>query len=102
VPCERRISGWLPSGIFDLSDLSYPTVIGRMKGITTKLPEAVARQLEEQARQSGRSIAALIRERIEAPLRDDGSVYAISDDLAGSLAGSRLPATNARPRFRRQ
>lgn len=102
MPCERRISGWLPSGIFDLSDLSYPTVIGRMKGITIKLPEAVARQLKEQARQSGRSIAALIRERIEAPLRDDGSVYAISDDLAGSLAGSRLPATNARPRFRRQ
>ena len=88
-------------GVADLSDLSYPIVMGGMKGITIKLPEALARQLKEQARQSGRSIAALIRERIETPLRDDGSVYAISDDLAGCLAGSRLPATNARRRFRR-
>lgn len=75
--------------------------MGGMKGITIKLPEAVARRLREQARQSGRSVAALIRERIEAS-RDDGSVYAISADLAGSLAGSRLPATNARSRFRRR
>jgi hypothetical protein len=29
-------------------------------------------------------------------------VYAVSADLAGSLAGRRLPATNARARFRRQ
>jgi hypothetical protein len=28
-------------------------------------------------------------------------VYAISADLAGSIAGGRLPATNARARFRR-
>ena len=75
--------------------------MAEMKGITIKLPEAVARRLREQARQSGRSIAALIRERIEAPSHGDGSVYAISADLAGSLAGSRLPATNARSRFRR-
>ena len=72
-----------------------------MKGITIKLPEAVARQLREEARQSGRSVAALIRERIETPFRDAGSVYALSSDLAGSLAGRRLPATNARARFRR-
>ena len=88
-------------GIAGLSGMSYPIVMGGMKGITIKLPEAVARQLREQARQSGRSVAALVRERIEAPPRDGGSVYAISADLAGSLAGSRLPATNARPRFRR-
>jgi predicted DNA-binding protein len=75
--------------------------MGGMKGITIKLPDAVARQLREQARQSGRSVAALIRERIEAAPHDSGSVYAISADLAGSLGGSRLPATNARTRFRR-
>lgn len=72
-----------------------------MRGITIKLPEAVARQLRDQARQSGRSVAALIRERIEAPHRDGESVYTASADLAGSLAGRRLPATNARTRFRR-
>ena len=81
--------------------MSYLTAMGGMKGITIKLPETVTRQLKEQARQSGCSVAALVRERIEAAPRDDGSVYAISADLAGSLAGSRLPATNARPRFRR-
>lgn len=72
-----------------------------MKGITIKLPEAVARQLRDEARQSGRSVAALIRERIDAPRHGSGSVYAASADLAGSLAGGRLPATNARSRFRR-
>jgi len=72
-----------------------------MKGITIKLPEPVARRLREEARQSGRSVAALIRERIEAPRHVGESVYAISADLAGSLAGSRRPATNARNRFRR-
>jgi hypothetical protein len=76
--------------------------MGGMKGITIKLPEAVARRLREEARQTGRSIAALIRERIEAPPHGGGSVYAMSADLAGSLAGRRLPATNARRRFRRQ
>jgi hypothetical protein len=72
-----------------------------MKGITIKLPEAVAQRLREEARQSGRSVAALIRERIEVPRQGGGSVYAITSDLAGSLAGSRLPATNTRRRFRR-
>jgi hypothetical protein len=72
-----------------------------MKGITIKLSEEVARQLRDQARQSGRTVAALVRERIEAPAHDRGSVYAITADLAGSLGGSRLPATNARARFRR-
>ncbi|PWU00799.1 MAG: hypothetical protein C5B51_24470 [Terriglobia bacterium] len=87
--------------IAELSDQGYPMKMGGMKGITVKLPEAVARQLREQARQSGRSMAALIRERIEAPFRDGGSVYAVSADLAGSLSGRNLPATNARARFRR-
>jgi hypothetical protein len=75
--------------------------MGSMKGITIKLPEAVSRQLRAQARKSGRSVAAIVRECIEAPRRDGGSVYAISADLAGCLSGGRLPATNARARFRR-
>lgn len=75
--------------------------MGAMKGITIKLPEAVVRRLRNQARQSGRSVAALVRERIEAPHRGGESVYTISADLAGSLAGKRLSATNARSRFRR-
>ena len=80
----------------------YVTLLAMgMRGITIKLPEAVARQLRDEARQSGRSVAALIRERIEAAPRNRGSVYAVSADLAGSLAGRRLPATNARSRFRR-
>jgi predicted DNA-binding protein len=72
-----------------------------MKGITIKLPDAVARRLKEQARQSGRSVAALVRERIEAAPADAASVYSITSDLAGSVAGSRQSATNARSRFRR-
>lgn len=61
----------------------------RMKCITIKVPQAVARELREQARQSGRSIAALIRERIEVPPRAAGSVYAISGrgPAFGGLAG---------------
>jgi hypothetical protein len=39
--------------------------MGGMKGITIKLPEAVAQRLRQQARQGGRSVAALIRERLE-------------------------------------
>lgn len=76
--------------------------MGSMKGITIKLPEATLRRLKQQARQTGRSVAALVRERVEAPLdRGDRSVYAITSDLAGGLAGGRRPATNARRRFRR-
>jgi len=75
--------------------------MGGMKGITIKLPEALAQQLRDQACQSGRSIAAIIRDRIEASAHESASVYAISADIAGSLSGSRLPATNARGRFRR-
>jgi hypothetical protein len=72
-----------------------------MKGITVKLPEPVARKLKEQARQSGRSVAAIVRELIETQPRGGGSVYAITADLAGCLAGGRRPAANARSRFRR-
>ena len=81
--------------------MSYPSIMSSMKGITIKLPEGVVRQLRAEARQGGCSVAALVRERIEAQPLDGGSVYAISADLAGSLAGGRVPATNARSRFRR-
>lgn len=73
-----------------------------MKGITIKLPEATLRHLQEQARKTGRSVAALVRERIEgAANRSVPSVYALTGDLAGSLAGRRSSATNERRRFRR-
>ena len=72
-----------------------------MKSLTIKLPEALARKLQEQAQQSGRSVAALVRERLETPADGGGSVYAISADIAGSLAGGRLPGSNTRRRFRR-
>ena len=75
--------------------------MGAMKGITIKLPEATVRQLRQQARQSGRSVAALVRQLVEAPPSSGGSVYALTADLAGSVAGGRRSATNARSRFRR-
>lgn len=88
-------------GIANLSGISYLMAMGAMKGITIKLPEATVRQLRQQARQSGRSVAAIVRELVEAPPDGGGSVYALAADLAGSLAGGRKPATNARRRFRR-
>jgi predicted transcriptional regulator len=72
-----------------------------MKSLTIKLPESVARRLQEQAQQSGRSVAALIRERLETAENGAGSVYGLSADIAGSLAGGRTPASNTRRRFRR-
>jgi len=75
--------------------------MGAMKGITIKLPETTVRRLRQQARQSGRSVASLVRELVEAQPATGGSIYAITADLAGSLTGSRQPATNARRRFRR-
>lgn len=77
--------------------------MARMKGITIKLSETTLLRLRQEARASGRSVAALIRERIEAPSsRGEESVYALSSDLAGSVAGSRKAATNARRRFIRR
>lgn len=76
--------------------------MGAMKGITVKLPEETVLRLRKQARQSGSSVAALVRELIDAPPQGGGSVYAITSDLAGSIAGGRQPATDARGRFRRE
>jgi predicted transcriptional regulator len=73
-----------------------------MKAITIKLPEATLRRLKDEARATGRSVAALVRERVEVlPGADRPSVYALASDLAGCVAGSRTPATNERRRFRR-
>lgn len=73
-----------------------------MKGITVKLPETTLRQLRQEARATGRTVAALVRERVEAlPHRGSQSVYEITSDLAGSVAGDREPATNKRRRFAR-
>jgi hypothetical protein len=73
-----------------------------MKGITIKLPDTTLRQLRQEALETGRSVAALVRERVEAlPGKASESVYALTSDLAGSLAGGRQPAANTRRRFRR-
>lgn len=73
-----------------------------MTGITIKLPDTLLRRLRQEARATGRSVAALIRDSLEAvPNRGNRSVYEISSDLAGSVAGDRKPATNHRRRFTR-
>jgi hypothetical protein len=73
-----------------------------MKGITIKLPETTLRRLKHEARATGRSVAALVRERVEAPPDGgDRSVFAMTSDLAGSLAGGRRAATNERRKFGR-
>jgi len=71
-----------------------------MKGISIKLPEATLERLRREANATGRSVADLVRERLDAaaPPSSD-SVYALTSDLAGSLAGSRKAATNERRRF---
>lgn len=74
-----------------------------MKGITVKLPETTLRRLRHEARTTGRSVADLIRERLDAtPRRGARSVHEIAADLAGSVAGGRKPATNERRRFARR
>ena len=73
-----------------------------MKAITVKLPDTTLRRLRQEARMTGRSVAALIRERLEAVShRGRRTIYEISADLAGSVAGSRKSATNDRRRFTR-
>jgi hypothetical protein len=73
-----------------------------MKGITIKLPEATLKRLRQEARVTGRSVADLVRERLEAAaLQPVESVHSLTSDLAGSLVGSQKAATNERRRFRR-
>jgi hypothetical protein len=92
------------SGIPDLAQEGYTDPARRpgMKGITIKLPERTLQQLKREAASTGRTVGALVRERVEAP--DDQaarSVYDLTADLAGAVAGGRRPATNQRKRFRR-
>ena len=76
--------------------------MARMNGLTIKLRETTLRRLRQEARETGRSVAALVRERVEAPAAPDASsVHSIAADLAGSVAGARVPASNDRRRFRR-
>ena len=50
-----------------------------MKGITIRLLDTTLRHLRQEARTTGRSVAALIRERLEAaPRRGSPSVYEIT------------------------
>ena len=72
-----------------------------MRGITIKLSEATLRRLEQEARATGRSVAAIIRERVEARSESQDSVYALTHDLAGSLSGGVRAATNERRKFKR-
>ena len=73
-----------------------------MRGITIKLSETTLQRLRQEARATGRSVAALVRERVEAASGSSGrSVFAVTSDLAGSVAGRRKAATNARRRFGR-
>jgi hypothetical protein len=74
-----------------------------MTGITIKLSEASLKRLRQKARATGKSVAALVRERVETATadREDSSVYGMSADLAGSVPGKEEAATNARRRFRR-
>ena len=72
-----------------------------MKGITIKLPLSTLKRLEQEARSSGRSVAAIIRERIEAQPEAGDSVYSLTYDLAGSVLGRGRSATNDRRKFKR-
>lgn len=72
-----------------------------MRGITIKLSDATLRRLEQEARATGRSVAAIIRERVEAEGEPHDSVYALTRDLAGSLSGATKAATNERRKFKR-
>jgi hypothetical protein len=73
--------------VFTLS-VGDPVVgLGRKRGITIK---GAARQLREEARQSG--VAPFTRESIAAPPPSAKPVYAMSTGLAGSLAGDQRAA----------
>jgi hypothetical protein len=73
-----------------------------MKGITIKLSEVTLRRLRQEAQATGRSVGALVRDRVEGvPRGSSDSVHALTADLAGSLIGPPRSATNARRRFRK-
>lgn len=73
-----------------------------MKGITIKLSDATLRQRRHLTPATGRSVASLIRERVETPPEHSHeSVFALTSDLADSLAGGGHAAANTRRKFRR-
>ena len=73
-----------------------------MKVITVKLPESTLRRLKAEAQATGRTVGALVRERVDTPPeRLSGTVHDLAADLAGSVEGTRRSATNARRKFRR-
>ena len=73
-----------------------------MKGLTVKLSEQLLKTLRREAKASGQSVAALIRERLHAKgSGGTGSVYARASALAGCLDGSGKSDTNSRRRFKR-
>jgi hypothetical protein len=74
-----------------------------MKGITIKLSPQTLRRLREEAAATGRSVASLVRHRLEDRRDNESvvSVYGLTADLAGSVAGPRRSATNSRRRFRK-
>ena len=70
-----------------------------MVTLTVKVPEETLRRLKEEARASGRTVASLVRERIESGGAED-SFHALTADLAGAAGkGSGRSATNARTKF---
>jgi predicted transcriptional regulator len=82
--------------------MQLPFRMAAMKAITIKLSDATLRRLRQEARETGRSVASLVRDRLETSSDPAGeSVHALASDLAGCLEGSRRAATNERRRFRR-
>jgi hypothetical protein len=43
-----------------------------MKGITIEFSEATLRRLKREARATGRTVSAIIRERVETPVENRG------------------------------
>ena len=74
-----------------------------MVSLTIKLPEAVKQLLEREARQSGKSVSALIREAVSIRLRKStagGSLYDRARDLCGAGASGRPDLATNREVFR--
>lgn len=74
-----------------------------MVSLTIKLPVAVKQLLERQARQSGMSVSATIREAVSARLRKSsagGSLYDRTRDLCGAGASGRPDLATSREVFR--
>lgn len=63
-----------------------------MVSLTIKLPLAVKQRLEREARQSGKSVSALIREAVSTRLRQasaGGSLFERTRDLCGAGSSGR-------------